>query len=82
MYLAKNEAKNKYGFLNICLIHANLKINFLIFEPKQMFWVLKSNQKKKILISQPKHMLWLLKRTVSMKQMLKILGKKKFTILR
>ena len=39
-------------------------------------------QKFNFLISQPKHMLWVLKRTVSMKHMLKLMGKKIITILR
>ena len=39
-----------------------------------------SNWKMKIFISQPKHMFWVLKRTVSMRLMLKMMGKIIFTI--
>ena len=59
------------------------------FVQKHTTLVKSVKQKNKFLISQPKHMLWVLKRNVSMrlfferpKHMLKLMGKKIFTLYR
>ena len=55
---------------------------FIQVASKYMYRLLDSVQlKTEFLISQPKHMLWVLKRIVSMKQTLKLMDMKIFTIL-
>ena len=91
--ITKTERKKLFTFAKKDLsppffAHCVFKKNKFVFELCRPL-VKSEYQKNNFLISQPKYMLWILKRTVSMRgsfehpeHMLKIMGKKIFTILR